>query len=80
MKKYIPIALLLVLCLLAVSTLLDIARYVIDGLPNRDFFVLPGGVFMLLILLPAIYALITDLTKKRGEQYWFFGPRADVTV
>jgi uncharacterized membrane protein (DUF373 family) len=67
MKKYIPIALLLVLCLLAVSTLLDIARYVIDGLPNRDFFVLPGGVFMLLILLPAIYALITDLIKKRGE-------------
>ena len=67
MKKYIPIALLLVLCLLAVSTLLDIARYVIDGLPNRDFFVLPGGVFMLLILLPAIYALITDLIKRRGE-------------
>ena len=67
MQKYIPIALLLVLCLLAVSTLLDIARYVIDGLPNRDFFVLPGGVFMLLILLPAIYALITDLIKKRGE-------------
>jgi len=67
MKKYIPIGLLLVLCLLAVSTLLDIARYVIDGLPNRDFFVLPGGVFMLLILLPAIYALITDLIKKRGE-------------
>jgi hypothetical protein len=67
MKKYIPIALLLVLCLLAVSTLLDIARYVIDGLPNRDFFVLPVGVFMLLILLPAIYALITDLIKKRGE-------------
>ena len=67
MKKYIPIALLVVLCLLAVSTLLDIARYVIDGLPNRDFFVLPGGVFMLLILLPAIYALITDLIKKRGE-------------
>jgi uncharacterized membrane protein (DUF373 family) len=67
MKKYIPIALLLVLCLLAVSTLLDIARYVIEGLPNRDFFVLPGGVFMLLILLPAIYALITDLIKKRGE-------------
>jgi len=67
MKKYIPIGLLLVLCLLAVSTLLDIARYVIDGLPNRDFFVLPGGVFMLLILLPAIYALITDLIKKRSE-------------
>ena len=67
MKKYIPIALLLVLCLLAVSTLLDIARYIIDGLPNRDFFVLPGGIFMLLILLPAIYALITDLIKKRGE-------------
>ena len=66
MKKYIPIALLLVLCLLAVSTLLDIARYVIDGLPNSDFFVLPGGVFMLLILLPAIYALITDLIKKRS--------------
>ena len=67
MKKYIPIFLLFVLCLLALSTLLDIARYIIDGLPNRDFFVLPGGVFMLLILLPAIYALITDLIKKRGE-------------
>jgi uncharacterized membrane protein (DUF373 family) len=67
MKKYIPISLLFVLCLLALSTLLDIARYVIDGMPNRDFFVLPGGVFMLLILLPAIYALITDLIKKRSE-------------
>lgn len=67
MKKYIPISLLFVLCLLALSTLLDIARYVIDGLPNRDFFVLPGGVSMLLILLPAIYALITDLIKKRSE-------------
>jgi hypothetical protein len=52
---------------LALSTLLDIARYVIDGMPNRDFFVLPVGVFMLLILLPAIYALITDLIKKRSE-------------
>ena len=67
MKKYIPIALLFVLCLLALSTLLDIARYVIDGMPNRDFFVLPVGVFMLMILLPAIYALITDLIKNRGE-------------
>ena len=67
MKKYIPISLLFVLFLLALSTLLDIARYVIDGMPNRDFFVLPVGVFMLLILLPAIYALITDLIKKRGE-------------
>ena len=67
MKKYIPISLLFVLCLLALSTLLDIARYVIDGMPNRDFFVLPVGVFMLLILLPAIYALITDLIKKISE-------------
>ena len=67
MKKYIPISLLFVLCLLALSTLLDIARYVIDGMPNRDFFVLPVGIFMLLILLPAKYALITDLIKKRSE-------------
>ena len=67
MKKYIPISLLFVLCLLALSTLLDIARYIIDGMPNRDFFVLPVGIFMLLILLPAIYALITDLIKKRSE-------------
>jgi hypothetical protein len=67
MKKYIPLSLLFVLCLLALSTLLDIARYVIDGMPNRDFFVLPVGVFMLMILLPAIYALTTDLIKNRGE-------------
>ena len=67
MKKYIPISLLFVLCLLALSTLLDIARYLIDGMPNRDFFVLPVGIFMLLILLPAMYALITDLIKKRSE-------------
>ena len=67
MKKYIPISLLFALCLLALSTLLDIARYVIDGMPNRDFFVLPVGIFMLLILLPAIYALTTDLIKNRGE-------------
>jgi hypothetical protein len=67
MKKYIPISLLFFLCLLALSTLLDIARYVIDGMPNRDFFVLPVGIFMLLILLPAIYALITDLINKRSE-------------
>lgn len=67
MKKYIPISLLFFLCLLALSTLLDIARYVIDDMPNRDFFVLPVGIFMLLILLPAIYALITDLINKRSE-------------
>ena len=67
MKKYIPLSLLFVLCLLALSTLLDIARYVIDGMPNRDFFILPVGVFMLMILLPAIYALTTDLIKNRGE-------------
>ena len=67
MKKYIPLSLLFVLCLLALSTLLDIARYIIDGLPNRDFFVLPGGVFMLLLLLPALYALITDWVKERDE-------------
>jgi uncharacterized membrane protein (DUF373 family) len=67
MKKYLTGSLTLVLCFFASSILFDIAQYFINGRPNRDFYVLPGGVFMLLILLPAIYALITDLTKKRSE-------------
>jgi hypothetical protein len=67
MKKYLSGSLTPLLCFFASSILLDIAQYFINGRPNRDFYVLPDGSFMLLILLPAIYALITDLTKKRSQ-------------
>ena len=56
---------MLILCLFAASIILDIARYFINGMPNNDYYVLPGGVFIPMIVLPAIYILINDLIKKR---------------
>jgi hypothetical protein len=65
MQKYLVILLVLFLCLFAASTIFDIARYFINGMPNHDYYVLPGGVFILMIVLPAIYILINDFIKKR---------------
>ena len=67
MQKYLVILLVLFLCLFAASTIFDIARYFMNGMPNYDFYVLPGGVFMLMIVLPIIYILIKDLFKKRSK-------------
>ena len=58
---------MLILCLFAASIILDIARYFMNGMPNYDFYVLPGGAFILMIVLPIIYILINDLIKKRGK-------------
>ena len=59
--------LVLILCLFAASTTLDIAQYFMNGMPNYDFYVLPGGVFILMIVLPIIYSLTNDLIKKRSK-------------
>jgi len=67
MQKYLVTLLVLILSLFAASTILDIARYFMNGMPNYDFYVLPGGVFMLMIILPIIYILINDLIKKRSK-------------
>ena len=67
MQKYLVTLLVLILCLFAASTILDIARYFMNGMPNYDFYVLPGGVLILMIVLPIIYTLINDLIKKRGK-------------
>ena len=64
MQKYLIIFLVLILCLFAASIMFDIARYFMNGMPNYDFYVLPIGVFMLMIVLPIIYSLINDLIKK----------------
>ena len=65
MQKYLVTFSVLILCLFAASILLDIARYFMNGMPNRDFYILPSGVFILMIVLPVIYNLINDLIKKR---------------
>ena len=65
MQKYLRTLLVLILCLFAASIILDIARYFMNGMPNHDYYVLPGGVFILMIVLPAIYILINALIKKR---------------
>ena len=67
MQKYLLIILDLILCLFAASIMLDIVRYFMNGMPNRDFYVLPGGVFILMIVLPIIYSLTNDLIKKRSK-------------
>ena len=67
MQKYLVIFLDLILCLFAVSIMLDIVRHFMNGMPNRDFYVLPGGVFILMIVLPIIYSLTNDLIKKRSK-------------
>ena len=67
MQKYLVTLLVLILSLFAASTILDIARYFMNGMPNYDFYVLLGGVFILMIVLPVIYILINDLIKKRGK-------------
>jgi len=61
MQKQLAILLVLTLCLFAVSIILDIARYFMNGMPNYDFYVLPSGAFMLMIVLPILYILINDL-------------------
>ena len=67
MQKYLTTLLVLILCLFTASIILDIARYFMNGMPNYDFYVLPGGVLILMIVLPIIYTLINDLIKKRGK-------------
>ena len=64
MQKYLKTLLVLILCLFAASIILDIARHFMNGMPNHDYYVLPGGVFILMIVLPAIYILINDMIKK----------------
>ena len=64
MQKYLRTLLVLILCLFAASIILDIARHFMNGMPNHDYYVLPGGVFILMIVLPAIYILINDMIKK----------------
>lgn len=67
MQKYLVIFLVLILCLFAASIMLDIARYVMNGMPKHDFYVLPIGALILMIGLPIIYNLINDLIKKRSK-------------
>ena len=67
MQKYLMTLLVLILCLFAASIILDIARYFMNGMPNYDFYVLPGGVFILMMVLPVIYILINELIKKRSK-------------
>ena len=67
MQKYLVTLLVSILGLFAASIIIDIARYFMNEMPNHDFYVLPGGVFILMIVLPIIYILINDLIKKRGK-------------
>ena len=47
--------------------LIDIAKYFLRGMPNRDFYVLPGGIFLILVVSPIIYSTFKALRKSRME-------------
>ncbi len=65
MQKHLTLFVLLILCVFAGSIMLDIARYFRNGMPNYDFYVLPGGILLLMIVSPIIYGLSKDLLKER---------------
>jgi uncharacterized membrane protein (DUF373 family) len=53
--------------LFVASILIDIAKYFLSGTPNRDFYVLPGGIFLILVVSPIIYSTSKVLRKSRMD-------------
>ena len=49
------------------SILIDIAKYFLNGMPNADFYVLPGGIFLILVVSPIIYSTSKVLRKSRMD-------------
>ena len=49
------------------SIVIDIAKYFLSGMPNRDFYVLPVGIFLILVVSPIIYSTFKVLRKSRME-------------
>jgi hypothetical protein len=49
------------------SILIDIAKYFLSGMPNSDFYVLPGGIFLILVVSPIIYSTSKVLRKSRMD-------------
>jgi hypothetical protein len=49
------------------SILIDIAKYFLSGMPNSDFYVLPGGIFIILVVSPIIYSTFKVLRESRME-------------
>ena len=46
------------------SILIDIAKYFLSGMPSADFYVLPGGIFLILVVSPIIYSTSKVLRKS----------------
>jgi uncharacterized membrane protein (DUF373 family) len=53
--------------LFVASILINIAKYFLSGMPNRDFYVLPGGIFLILVVSPIIYSTSKVLRKSRMD-------------
>jgi|TARA_B100001142_G_scaffold324475_1_gene376279 uncharacterized membrane protein (DUF373 family) len=53
--------------LFVASILIDIAKYFLSGMPNSDFYVLPGGIFLILVVSPIIYSTSKVLRKSRMD-------------
>jgi len=53
--------------LFVASILIDIAKYFLSGMPNSDFYVLPGGIFLILVVSPIIYSTSKVLIKSRMD-------------
>jgi hypothetical protein len=49
------------------SIIVDIAKYFLTGMPNSEFFVLPVGIFLMLIVSPIIYSTSKALAKNRHD-------------
>ena len=53
--------------LFVASILIDIAKYFLSGMPNSDFYVLPVGIFLILVVSPIIYSTSKVLRKSRMD-------------
>ncbi len=53
--------------LFVASILIDIAKYFLSGMPKSDFYVLPGGIFLILVVSPIIYSTSKVLRKSRMD-------------
>ena len=53
--------------LFVASILIDIAKYFLSGMPNSEFYVLPGGIFLILVVSPIIYSTSKVLIKSRMD-------------
>ncbi len=53
------------------SVILGISTYFLEGIPKHDYYILPVGIFILMITSPFIYILAKDLLDKKGGSNFY---------